>query len=39
MKSEAREINILNEPFIFALNDQYLEESQIKNSLILAAEI
>ena len=39
LKSEDRETNILNEPFIFALNDQLLEESQISNSLILAAEI
>ena len=29
----------INEPFIFALNDQELEESQIENSLVIAAEI
>ena len=39
LKGENRETNILNEPFIFALNDQLLEESQISSSLILAAEI
>lgn len=39
LKSENREPNILNEPFIFALNDQMLEESQISSSLILAAQI
>ena len=39
LKSENREENILNEPFIFALNDQLLEESQIESSLILATEV
>lgn len=29
----------IDEPFIFALNDQDLEFNQIENSLILAAEI
>jgi len=29
----------INEPFIFAINDQDLEFNQIEGSLILAAEI
>ena len=36
---QLKEDSIINEPFLFALNDQELEFNKIENSLILVADI